>query len=241
MTTPKKTAFLLTLAITIPFALTGCLATGAGPKSSSEAFPERFSLPTAAGAQAVPQEGTIYNASAGLDLYQDSRAGKVGDIVLVRIVETSSGKKEATTKTERQSGVKGGVSGLFGFDTWLAERNQNYTPSLTNLNATLANNFDGKGETERKSNVTATLSARIIDVTMQGNLEIRGYQEVSVNNEKQFIILTGLVRPEDIASDNSILSSHIADARIEYSGEGIISDKQRPGWLARAVDIVWPF
>lgn len=236
----KKIPLLLTLAITLPIALAGCMTNGSGLKNS-ESLPERFSLPTPAGAQGVPQEGTIYNASTGLDLYQDSRAGRVGDILLVRIVETSSGKKEANTKTERESTIKGGVNGLFGFDSWLADRNKNYTPSLTNINASLTNDFEGKGSTERKSNVTATLSARIIDVTMQGNLEIRGYQEVSVNNEKQFIILTGLVRPQDIAADNSILSSHIADARIEYSGEGIVSDKQRPGWLARAVDIVWPF
>jgi flagellar L-ring protein precursor FlgH len=236
MPVKKISSFLTSLVICS--ALAGCAVTDTGRR---ETTPERFSLPPAAETQAEPQEGTIYSSSTAFDLYQDSRARNVGDLVLVRIVETSSGKKEATTKTERQSTVEGGVNTLFGFETWLADRNRNYTPSLTSINATLTNDFDSTGETERKSNVTATLSARIVDVTMQGNLEIRGYQEVRVNNETQHIILTGIIRPEDIAADNSILSSHIADARIEYSGRGVISDKQQPGWLARIIDSVWPF
>ena len=89
--------------------------------------------------------------------------------------------------------------------------------------------------------VTATISARVVNVTMEGNLVIQGYRETRVNNETQFIILSGLVRPRDISANNSIKSTHIANARIEYSGTGVISDKQQPGWLAQTVDIIWPF
>jgi flagellar L-ring protein precursor FlgH len=156
-------------------------------------------------------------------------------------VETSRANKEANTKTERESTVSGGVSNLFGLENWLANKNRNFSPSLTELRAKLTNDFEGKGETERKSNMLATISARIVDITTDGNLNIRGYQEVKVNNETQHIILSGIIRPQDIDQDNSVLSTHVADARIEYSGQGALGDKQQPGWLARALDSVWPF
>ncbi len=109
------------------------------------------------------------------------------------------------------------------------------------MRAEMTNRFDGSGDTERNSRVTATISARVVDKTMDGNLVLRGYQEVRVNNETQFIIISGLVRPDDITSDNSVLSSRIADSRIEYSGRGVIADKQRQGWLSRTIDAVFPF
>jgi flagellar L-ring protein precursor FlgH len=70
---------------------------------------------------------------------------------------------------------------------------------------------------------------------------IEGNREVRVNNENQIITLTGMVRPRDISSDNMILSTYIADARISYSGSGIVNDRQKPGWLSRILDVIWPF
>jgi len=67
------------------------------------------------------------------------------------------------------------------------------------------------------------------------------HREMKVNNESQFITVTGITRPMDISSDNRIKSTYLADARIEYSGKGILADKQGPGWLMRIVDFVWPF
>ena len=226
------------LAILLFAGLSGCAgATG----QQAQSMPERYTLPTVPRIEQAPPEGTIYAASSGLNLYGDSRAKKVGDIVLVRIVETSRGAKEANTKTERESSVSGGVSNLFGLETWLADKNSRFSPSLTELRAKLTNDFEGKAKTDRKSNMLATISARVVDITTDGNLNIRGYQEVKVNNETQHIILSGIIRPQDVAQDNSVLSTHLADARIEYSGQGVLGDKQQPGWLARALDSVWPF
>ena len=216
--------------------LSACAGTG-----NQQALPERYTLPTPPRAAQAQPEGTIYATSSGLDLYADTRAKRIGDIVLVRIVETSKANKEANTKTQRTSTATGGIASLFGLETALANKNQNFIPSLTELQATLTNDFDGKAKTDRKSNVTATISARVIDITTDGNLNIRGYQEVKVNDETQHIILSGIIRPQDVAQDNSVLSTHVADARIEYSGQGALGDKQRPGWFARALDSVWPF
>jgi flagellar L-ring protein precursor FlgH len=221
----------------------GCVSTN--PQQSNtpppgQPLPERLSMPTVQKKLQAPPEGTIYSASKSKNIYQDTRARDIGDIVMVKIVETSSGSTDAETTTSRDATLQGGVSSLFGYEKLFSGTN-GHIPSLASMNANLAKSFTGTGETTRDSTVTATLSARVIDITMDGNLAIRGYREVRVNNETQHIILSGIIRPEDISKDNSVLSSYIADARIEYNGSGVVSDKQQPGWLANLVDVVWPF
>ncbi len=224
--------------------LAGCVSqTSPAPP----AIPERYSLPMVEEKIIQPSEGSIFTAKSK-NLYQDNRARQIGDIVLVKIVETSSGKKTANTKTTRDSSLTGGISSLFGFEQLLLSGPHNksfpggkHTPSLTSLEANMANSFDGKGETKRDSSVTATLSAKVVDIAMDGNLVIQGYREIRVNNETQHIILSGIVRPSDISQDNSILSSNIADARIEYNGTGALASKQQPGWLTNTLDVIWPF
>ena len=85
------------------------------------------------------------------------------------------------------------------------------------------------------------MTARVIDVLPNGNMLIEGRRNIKVNNEDQEIILEGTVRPRDIGADNVVNSIYIADARISYSGRGIISDRQSPGWLMNIVDKLWPF
>ncbi len=223
--------------------LSGCVTTGSSAVKSDDDghMPQRYTLPSVETQAFTPKEGAIYQAENSLDLYSDHRASRVGDIIMVKIVETSSATKKASTKTARNSTLTGGLGAFFGVEQWLSGRNANFTPSTSNINVTLKNDFDGSGETKRDSTVTASMAARIIEVTLQGNLMVRGYKEVRVNDETQHMIITGLVRPEDISFDNTILSTRIADARIEYSGTGIISEKQQPGWLARGMDFIWPF
>lgn len=174
--------------------------------------------------------------------FQDLRAAKVGDLITVNIVETSQANKKATTKTGRDSSINAGISHLLGWEGKIGElglpsgfQNENM------FRASLKNTFDGSGETTRNETMTASITARVIDVTPNGNLFIKGSRKVKVNNEAKYITLTGLVRPADISPDNTVLSSYIAEASIEYSGSGPVSDKQRPGWLMQAVDFVWPF
>ena len=103
------------------------------------------------------------------------------------------------------------------------------------------NKFDGQGTTTRSSRMTAFITARVIKVKPNGNLVIRGVRDVRVNNENQYIYLQGEVRPMDISSTNVVLSTYIADAVIELSGYGVVSDKQHPGLVARLLDWIWPF
>jgi flagellar L-ring protein FlgH len=222
--------------------LSGCIGSSRKPVvADGNSVLDRYSLPAVERASVKPAEGSIYNPSTSTDLYRDSRARRVGDLVLVKIVESSSGTKKASTKTSRNSSITGDLTAMFGIEKWFAGKNSNFTAGSKSLQAGLQNSFDGSGETKRDSTVTATISARVIDVTMDGNLIIRGYREVRVNNENQHIILSGMVRPVDIAKDNSVTSTLIADARIEYSGTGDINAKQEPGWLAKSLEVIWPF
>ena len=187
-------------------------------------------------------EASLWSANGHRGLFQDLRASKIGDLVTVNIVETSKANKKAGTKSGRESSIDAGISNVMGWETKLDKFGVKPAFSNTNMfKANMQNSFNGSGETSRDESMTASITARVIDAMPDGNLLIRGTREIRVNNETQFITLSGLIRPSDISPDNTVLSSYIADAKIAYSGRGPVSDKQRPGWLMRAVDFVWPF
>ena len=101
--------------------------------------------------------------------------------------------------------------------------------------------FDGKASTTRANKVTATVAARVVNVMPDGLLQVEGARETKVNNETQYLVVSGLIRSRDVAADNSIMSTQMADAQIAYYGKGVVSDKQKPGWFTRLMDHVWPF
>ena len=166
-------------------------------------------------------------------LFSDFKAGRMGDVVTVRIVESSKGNKNASTKTEKDSSLSTSISAFFGMPSDKL--------SQASVGAETSEKHDGAGSTSRSSELTAVITARVIDVMPNGNLVIDGRREVVVNNETQFLYVTGIVRPEDIGPNNTVLSSYIADAKITYTGTGVVSDKQRVGWFVRLLDKVWPF
>lgn len=184
-------------------------------------------------------EGSLYVGENRRSLlFVDRKAHMVNDIVTIRVVEAASASGEANTATERNSGITGSLEAFFGLEKTLV--NNGINPAMV-AQASLGNNFDGSGATSRKNSLNASITAVVREVFPNGNLYIEGKKEVIINNERQYIVLGGVVRPEDIRADNSITSDLIADARIEYSGHGVVADKQRPGWLGRIVDFVWPF
>ncbi|MCC7202958.1 MAG: flagellar basal body L-ring protein FlgH [Nitrospirae bacterium] len=166
-------------------------------------------------------------------LFGDLKAHNVGDVVTVRIVESSSGKKNASTKTAKDSNLSTSISAFFGMSSDKL--------SQAGVGAETSESHDGSGSTSRSSDLTAVLTAKVIDRLPNGNLVIDGRREVIVNNETQLISLSGTVRPEDIGPGNMVLSTYISDARITYTGDGVIGDKQKVGWFVRIIDKVWPF
>ncbi|MBW2610112.1 MAG: flagellar basal body L-ring protein FlgH [Deltaproteobacteria bacterium] len=190
----------------------------------------------------------LWRDASARNFFKDLRAHKVGDLVTVNIVETARAIKKAGTQTSRESSIDGGIDNVLGWENKIKHltsfgRNKvrNAYDNNPMFKGSLKNNFSGSGSTSRDDSMTASITVRVMEVKPNGNLFIKGTREVKVNNETQYIILSGLIRPADISPDNTVLSSYIGDARIEYMGSGPVSDKQRPGWLARAVDFVWPF
>jgi flagellar L-ring protein precursor FlgH len=196
---------------------------------------------TPAPRRADAEEASLLKRTAYRGFFQDLRAFQVGDLVTINIVETSKASKSAATKTGRESSIDAGIDNLLGYEGQLKKILPKDFDNTSMFKASMSNSFDGSGSTDRVETMTAFMTARVMNVTTNGNLYIEGRRQIRVNNETQFIILSGLIRPTDISPNNTVLSSYIADAKIEYLGSGPVSDKQRPGWLGRLVDVVWPF
>ena len=199
----------------------------------------------------IHNEGSLWQDDSPLSaLFISQKARKVGDIVTVDIVEASSASNNAGTKTDRQSSLSAGIVSLFGFENEFNDNDKyrgirkHFNPfSVTGptIEGSMGSGFDGSGTTTRSGNLSAYMTARVTEVIPGGNLRITGLREVEINNEKLIITLTGVVRPRDISPENVILSTFISDAKITYSGSGVINDRQRPGWLANLMNAVWPF
>ncbi len=195
----------------------------------------------------VPCEGSLWTDAGSTRLFSDMRAREVGDLVTVRISEKPTGKLYAKTQTSRDSSIEAGITDLLGYMKALEEKNKKSGASTSRLDRTSmfkANfkpSFTGQGTNNREGELDAYVTARVVHVLANGNLRILGRQQITVNNETQYINIAGIIRPEDIDTNNEIQSTYVADARIEYSGKGVIADKQRPGWLMRVLDHVWPF
>jgi len=183
---------------------------------------------------------SLWPGESARNLVADHRARQVNDLVTIDIIEDSSAKGSADTKTSRQSQIGMGVSGLLGFEQTLARER----PSMnldTLVGAKTNNTFDGKAETTRSTKVVSTMTCTVVDLLPNGNMLIRGKRMIQVNGEDQIITLSGIIRPEDVTSENVVQSIRVADARITYLGVGVLADKQKPGWMTRALDNVWPF
>jgi flagellar L-ring protein precursor FlgH len=187
-----------------------------------------------------PSEGSLWADCGSTKLFVDIRAREVGDLVTVEICETPTAELQANTKTSRDSNIQAGLSDLLGYMKRQEEKHDRLDRTSL-LKANFDSDFDGKGSSDRSGTVIASITARVIQVLPNGNLRISGKRDVRVNNETQYITISGIIRPEDIERDNVIQSTYVADARVEYTGKGVIADKQRPGWLMRILDHVWPF
>ncbi len=175
-------------------------------------------------------------------LYEDLRAMRVGDILTVKIVEKHKGSKSADTSAERESTIDNSLNGTgMGFIGIPGVRLSSNARQSLGIDATAKNKFGGKGATSREDTLSGTLSATVVEVLPNGDLRITGNREVTVNSEKQLMTLSGTVRRVDVDTKNTVQSTAIADARIEYSGLGVVDDVQRPGWFTRILDWVYPF
>lgn len=180
-----------------------------------------FAIATAAIAAAGGASAQV--APSNSSLFADIRANRVGDIITIHIVEYSQGKNQANTQTSKESKTSAGSSG---------EGVLKFIP-LSGMSVSNEVNFNGAGATDRTGVLRAKMTARIKSIDANGNYLIEGVREVGVNSEQMLMSLTGTIRPEDIATDNSVMSYQIADAKITYKGTGHANSGQKPGLITR--------
>ncbi len=164
-------------------------------------------------------------------LYTDKKAKQVQDIITVLIWEDAKAKNDTRTQTDIDQEASFNLSPGKGSVA-------KYIPGVS-AGYEQAANYDGRGKTSRSGSIKAKISARIIAVYDNGNLLVDGHKEVKINEEIEIIHVTGLIRPADILYDNTIYSYKLADAKIEYTGEGDSQNAHRPGFIARFIN--WIF
>jgi len=184
----------------------------------------------AALAQGTPRPtGSLFSTDGG-SLFADHRAHKVGDTLTILVQETASASSSASTKTSRNDSVNfGGVTGsLRGLFRPLGIKRDLLGPF--GADAKTASN--GQGQTTRAGTLVTQLTAVVKEILPNGNLVIEGSRTVGVNAERQKVVISGVVRPQDIAPDNTVSSVALANASVQYDGKGPVGDKQRRGLLS---------
>lgn len=170
----------------------------------------------------------------------DGNARQVGDIVTVRVLESSRTMLAASTDTRRKSSYNAAIRALLGVEKRILKVHSD----LEEIGIDVASeaDFSGSGDTTRDSDVQAVITCQVLEVYPNGNLRVWGWKRVTVNRETQFVVLDGIARPRDIQLDNTVSSDLLAQAKIEFSGQGVVADRTNgPGWFARVLDKLWPF
>lgn len=224
------------LLILTAFILTGCAA----QKTENVRSDNNLIAPPPV-VRPQPAPGSIWYGETGNNLIcTPKKARYVNDVVTIIVSETAAGGNKASTNTSRDTNTAAAITSLLGIENSILNSNATMGGKIA-VGGTSSNSLKGAGDTGRSSTLEARITARVLRVMDNGNMLIEGKRHLTVNAEDQFIIISGIVRPEDVNPDNTVASQCIADARIVYTGDGVINDKMRPGWLTRVVDWVWPF
>ena len=171
--------------------------------------------------------------------FRDQRAARVGDILRVNVAIADQAKLDNKTDNQRNTSEKAGAPSVFGLENELTKVTGANPANWFSLNGGSQTNSTGK--IDRKETINTQVAALITQVLPNGNLVIEGSQEILVNYEIREVSVKGVIRPQDINSDNTIESTQIAQARIVYSGRGQISDKGQPRWGYQVIEAVSPF
>lgn len=189
---------------------------------------------------AAAASASLFRSGAGA-FFRDQRAGRVGDILTVRIRIADRAEVGNSTSRSRTGSEGAGLSALFGLQVPLARLVPGATDPAKLIAGESSSKSDGSGSISRSETINMTIAATVVGVLPNGNLAIRGRQEMRVNYELRELVISGIVRPEDIARDNSIPHSQIAEARISYGGRGRLSDAQQDRWGQQIYDALFPF
>jgi len=176
----------------------------------------------------------------GRGLFADFRAFRVGDLVTIRLDESSRAAGDSSTQTDRSTNESLGVPNLLGMTAGLKKAYPDLDPSKL-IEWMGEAGFKGTGETSRQSKVVGSISVRVKKVLPNGDLYVEGTKVILINQEQVNIYMSGVIRAEDIDQSNAVASSNVADAQIEFSGRGVLTDNQKKGWFSRLFAKVRPF
>ncbi|MGB5983698.1 MAG: flagellar basal body L-ring protein FlgH [Desulfobacterales bacterium] len=230
----------------------GCVEKQLGRvQAVDQAIVDRLHPPPAAlpaAAEAHDPEGSLWVAhSSYSELFVNPKANTVGDIVTIKIVESAEATNEAATDAGRSSSLEAGITNFLGLENIYTDSTHPKYVAYPKINpfgkiaGAATSDFQGTGSTKRSGDLTAFITARVTEVLPNENLRIAGFREVKINNEVQIILISGIIRPRDISPENVVESTYIADARISYTGAGVVHQRQKPGWMANFLNAVWPF
>ena len=175
----------------------------------------------------APANGSIYQSGAEVRLFEDLKAARVGDILTVTLAEQTDATKSSNTSTSKSSSASLSSPTVFGREVT--------ADGVPILSGTLGGDqsFDGEGSSSQSNSLAGEISVTVVGRMTNGNLRIRGEKWVTLNQGKEFIRLSGIIRPFDIEPDNSVPSTKIADARITYSSKGALAAANKMGLLSR--------
>lgn len=186
-----------------------------------------------------PAEGSIYSEAQAAYL-EDTRALRVGDVVQIRINEQADAQGGASTNLSKSTGREAGVDALLGLVPAIKKAYPNIDPQqLVSLAAEY--DFNGEGKTKRAGQLRALIGVHVKKEMPNGDLYVEGTKVVMINFEEYHLYISGVVRPSDIEGDNTVPSSLLADARVEFTGRGDVTDQVSRGWLTELLDSINPF
>jgi flagellar L-ring protein precursor FlgH len=227
-----------------PLALSGCMAPAPKPDDPYYApVMPRTPLP------ASQNNGSIYQAGFENNLFGDRKAYRVGDIITITLNESTQASKSSSSAISKDSSGSFGVPTLFGMT--VAPKNPlasigalGMTDDTLGLDASFdaSSTADGSGAAGQSNSLTGSITVSVAEVMPNGILLVRGEKWMTLNTGDELVRIAGLVRSDDIATDNTVSSTRIADARITYSGTGAFADATQPGWMSRFfLSPMWPF
>ncbi|TNE34289.1 MAG: flagellar basal body L-ring protein FlgH [Alphaproteobacteria bacterium] len=252
MTQMVKISMRIALIAGLGFWLAGCNALdrianiGAEPPLSKIENPvtqkdyQPVSLPMPRPEPVLQQANSLWRPGSKA-FFKDQRASQIGDILTVEVEISDKATLNNSTDTTRSSSESAGFAGLLGLESQVTKVLPEGTDSSSLVDLGSDHSVSGSGAVNRNETIKTEIAAIVTQILPNGNLVIVGRQEVRVNFESRDLSVTGVVRPEDITSDNTIKSSKIAEARISYGGRGHLTDVQQGRYGQQLFDIIFPF
>jgi flagellar L-ring protein precursor FlgH len=219
--------------LALPLLLLAVLLAGCVTTTPSTAVHQPMTIRPEAKQVAAPANGSIYNIATARPLFEDRRARLVGDTLTINITEKTAAAKKSDTKADRSHETSLGIPTIAGL------------PLKTFQGATLSANsstaFEGSGENTSSNNFIGTLTVTVIEVYPNGNLLVSGEKQIGLKEGEEFVRFSGVVNPITITASNTVASTQVADARIEYKANGFLDSAQVMGWLGRFFLSFLPF